>query len=76
MEFVELLKTYNAGDIAFIKSILDSEQVEYHIRGENFNAVDPLIQPVTFFVRENMRKTAMELLDGLDIQFLGLKTDD
>ena len=73
MDFVELLKTYNAGDIAFIKSILDGEQIEYHLQGEYFNAVDPLIQPATFFVREKMRETAMELLDGLDIQFTAVK---
>ncbi|MCB0282151.1 MAG: hypothetical protein H6627_10330 [Calditrichae bacterium] len=72
MGFVEILKTFNAGDIGIIKSILDGEGIEYYVRGENFNLVEPLVQPVTFFIREQDRQTVMDLLDGLNIQFIGL----
>ena len=70
--FRELLKTYNAGDIAFIKSIFDGEEIIYRVKGENFNMVEPLVQPVTFFVLEDQVEEAIELLSDLDIQFIGV----
>jgi len=70
--YKELLKTYNTGDIAFIKSILDGENINYRIKGENFNMVGPLVQPVTFYVQEDQIEDAIELLSDLDIQFIGV----
>jgi hypothetical protein len=34
-EFVEVFSTYQQGDIAFIKSVLDGEGVTYFFQGEN-----------------------------------------
>jgi hypothetical protein len=34
-EFVEVFSTYNQGDIAFIKSVLDGEGITYFFHGEN-----------------------------------------
>lgn len=70
--YVEILSTFNLVDIAFIKSILDGEEIDYYLRGENFNYIDQLIQPVTLFVREDQVFTARELLKDLPITYLGL----
>ena len=34
-EFVEVFSTYQQGDIAFIKSVLDSERINYFFQGES-----------------------------------------
>ena len=34
-EFVEVFSTYQQGDIAFIKSVLDGEGITYFFQGEN-----------------------------------------
>lgn len=34
---VEVFSTYNPGDIAIIKSILDGEDIHYYFQGENTN---------------------------------------
>lgn len=70
--YVEILSTFNLVDIAFIKSILDGEEIDYYLRGENFNYIDQLIQPVTLFVREDQAFTVKELLKDLPITYLGL----
>jgi len=37
VEMVEVFSTYNPGDIAIIKSILDGEGIHYYFQGENTN---------------------------------------
>jgi len=37
VEMVEVFSTYNPGDIAVIKSILDAEDIHYYFQGENTN---------------------------------------
>ena len=32
---IEVFSTYNPGDIAFIKSVLDGEGIHYYFQGEN-----------------------------------------
>ncbi len=34
-EFVEVFSTYNQGEIAFIKSVLDGEDITYFFQGES-----------------------------------------
>ena len=71
-EFLEVLYTYNAADIALMKSILDSEKVEYFFTGENFMQLSPLIQPATLLVRKEHIAKARERLKTLNVAFLGL----
>ncbi|MDP2854166.1 MAG: DUF2007 domain-containing protein [Smithellaceae bacterium] len=35
VEMVEVFSTYNQGDIAFIKSVLDGEDIHYYFQGES-----------------------------------------
>jgi hypothetical protein len=35
VDMIEIFSTYNQGDIAFIKSVLDGEDIHYFFSGEN-----------------------------------------
>lgn len=69
--FVEVI-TYNAGDIALIKSILDDAEIEYQIEGEYFNSMLPLLQPVKILVPEDAVETTREILKDFNLTYLGL----
>jgi hypothetical protein len=69
--YVEVI-TYNAGDIALIKSILDDGEIEYQIEGEYFNSMLPLLQPVKILVPENKVEVAKEILKDFNLTYLGL----
>ena len=73
MEYNELLRTFNQGDIALIKSLLQAEGIDYYLKGENFNLVRPLADPPIFMVREDQYPEAKEIIKGLNISF-GSKT--
>jgi hypothetical protein len=71
-EFVEVVSTFNLGDIALIRSLLNNEHIEFFFQGENFNQVDPLIQPVKLFVRKEKAARVQKLLSGMNVTFLGV----
>ncbi|HPB68032.1 MAG TPA: DUF2007 domain-containing protein [Candidatus Omnitrophota bacterium] len=73
MAYVELVRTFNQGDIALIKSLLLAEGIEYYLQGEDFNLVRPLAVPPVFMVREEQYQDAREIIQGLNIS-LGSKT--
>jgi len=64
-----ILATYNQGDLAIIKSVLESAKITYFIKGEFFNILDPMIQPAVVMVRNDQARLAMELLKDLDLTF-------
>ena len=72
--YAEILRTYNQGDIALIRSILDGAEIEYFFRDELFNLGMPLIQPARLCVRQDQVDDAREFLHGLNVVFLGLST--
>ena len=65
--YLEVMATYNAADLAVIKSLLEAEKIAYYLHGENFHAMTPWVQPVKIFVREDHMETAKELLFSLDL---------
>lgn len=71
-EFVEILSTYNQGDIALIKSILDDERAEYFFVGENFSQIGQLIQPATLIVRKEHAGRVRDALKHIKVTFLGV----
>jgi hypothetical protein len=73
--FIEILSTFNLGDIAMIKSLLDSEEIAYYFIGENFNRLDQLVQPARLIVREDHVERAREVLGDFNLRYIGLVGD-
>lgn len=68
----EILATYNTGDIAIVKSLLDANRIPYLFHGENFTVVDPLIQPARLLVAPEYAERVRELLRDLDLNYMGI----
>ena len=74
-EFVnlkEVLATYNPADVAFLKSLLESEGIQYFFKGEHFMYMRPLADPVRLMVREDQVEDALELLKDVDLSVTGI----
>ena len=72
LAYVPLISTYNAADLAIIKSVLDNEEIDYQIQGEYFNMAEPLVQPARVFVASGMLERAQEVLKTLTLTILGV----
>jgi hypothetical protein len=75
VDFKEVLTTYNPGDVAFIKSILESEGIQYFFKGENFMYVRPLADPARLMIRVDQVEEAVELLKNVQLSFMGINLD-
>jgi hypothetical protein len=73
-EFEKILTLFNVGDIAVIRSVFDSAQIEYVFDGENFNLVDPMIQPARLFVKASQADVAKGLLKDMNLHYWSLST--
>ena len=69
IEFEEILLTFNAGDIATVKSLLEEEGIDYYFQNEFFNYVQPLAQPARLMVRKDQAEEAREILKELKITY-------
>jgi len=74
--YTELLSSFNQGDIALIKSILNESKIDYYISGEHFLTVDPLIQPARFFINDSDVSNAKELLKDFELHIWGASKRD
>ncbi len=72
VDYKEILATYNPADIVFLKSILDSEGIQYFFKGEHFMYVRPLADPVRLMVRIDQVEKAFELLKDVELSFMGI----
>jgi len=72
VEFKEVLGTYNPADVAFIKSLLESEGIQYFFKGEHFMHVRPLADPVRLMIREDQVDEAMTLLENVELSITGI----
>ena len=70
IDFKEVLTTYNPGDVAFIKSLLESEGIQYFFKGENFMYVRPLADPARLMTRSDQVEEAVELLKNVQLSFM------
>ncbi len=68
-EFEEILFTPSSGEMAVIKSLLDSEGIVYNFRGEFFTSVHPLAQPARIMVRTDQAEEVKEILESLNIPY-------
>lgn len=69
MKLRVLAATYNLGDIAVIKSLLESEGIDFLAHGEHFNLIRPWIQPVRFMVAEDTLESAKVLINNLNLTY-------
>jgi hypothetical protein len=74
-EFGEILFTPNAGDLAVIKSLLDSGGIMYYFRGEFFSSVHPLAQPARLMIPTDQVEEVKEILESLNITYSISKTN-
>ncbi|MCP4714348.1 MAG: DUF2007 domain-containing protein [Deltaproteobacteria bacterium] len=76
IEWIEVLSTFNNGDISLLKSILDSENITYYFHGEHFNAVRPWVQPAILMVDRNEVDKVKDLIKDLRLSFRGIALND
>ncbi|MGE5352597.1 MAG: DUF2007 domain-containing protein [Syntrophothermus sp.] len=69
VQFVEVLRTLNLVDIAFIKSVLDSEGIHYFIKGDIIQNMNPLVDPAILMVLGDEVPKAQELLKDLNLSY-------
>ncbi len=72
IEWVEVLATYNPGDIAVLKSLLDGENITYYFKGEYFSSLAPLSQPARLIVDQQEVEIVKTLIKDLDLDFDGV----
>ncbi len=71
-DYEELLATYNQGDIATIKSILEKEGIPYFIKGEMFTGMGAFIDPARVMVMQDQIEQARLLVKDLDLAYTGI----
>ena len=72
IDYKEVLATYNPADVAFLKSLLESEGIQYFFKGENFMYVRPLADPVRLMIRTDQADEAVELLKHVELSITGI----
>ena len=70
-DFIEVLRTYNHADIAFVRSLLDDNEVVYYINNENANFVGSLTfaEPMRVMVEREQREFVAEMLKAFEGNF-------
>jgi hypothetical protein len=71
LEYEQVLATYNAADIAIIKSLLDTYGIMYYFHGEHFTYVRPLADPARLMVNKDEVGLTRDLLRHLNLSFVG-----
>jgi hypothetical protein len=76
MGFELILEVRNAGDQAFIKSLLDAQGIIYFMQGEHVAPYLYHALPMRLMVRKDQAALARELLKDFELAFAygGLKT--
>ncbi|PKN10850.1 MAG: hypothetical protein CVU70_01895 [Deltaproteobacteria bacterium HGW-Deltaproteobacteria-5] len=59
---IEVYSTYNPGDIAVIKSVLDSEDIHYYFQGENANMLVVAGAYARLLVQDDQAQRVREIL--------------
>jgi len=73
VDYEEVLQTYNPADIAFVKSLLDGEDVSYLFQGEFFNQMGPPVIPARLLVRKDQVEFAREILQETQLTFMAVE---
>jgi len=70
LNIVKVLSTFNLGDIALIKGLLDEANIQYFFQGENMSHIRGTIEPAILMVNEKDINIVQELLENFDLKFL------
>ncbi len=73
VEFEKLMFTFSQIDVAFIKSFLDAEKINYYFQGEHFLGIRPLVDPVRLMVQKKDVRKAKIILDSMKLNIMGFK---
>ena len=68
-DYLPLVRTFSAKDIALIHSVLGGINIRYFIQGENFTHVRPMADPAILMIAEEDIEDAKELLKDLPLSF-------
>ena len=60
--FIPVLSTYNLGDIALLRSILDDQDIEYFLQGENTSYIRGYMDPTILMIKDDQVETTKELV--------------
>ena len=74
--FTEILATYNPADVVFLKSLLESEGIQYFFKGEHFMYMRPLADPVRLMVRQDQVDEAKELVKDGKLSVSGISLNE
>ncbi len=69
IEYELILETHNAGDQAFLKSILDAEGITYLLQGEHVAPYLYHALPMRLMVRKDQAEKAREILKDVELAF-------
>jgi hypothetical protein len=72
INFDEILATYSPADVVFLKSLLESEGIQYFFKGEHFMYMRPLADPVRLMVRQDQVEEAVELIKNVNLSVSGI----
>ena len=72
--FIPILSTFNLGDIAILKSILNDQGIEYFLQGENTAHIRGYMDPTILMVRNDQAESIKELLKNFDLKFTMFST--
>ena len=75
VDYIEILATHNPVDMAFLKSLLDSEGIQYVFKGEHYKSAGPGADPVRLMVRSDQVGDVLELIKDLKLCFLDVHLD-
>ena len=62
VKYEEVYATYDKGEIAVIKSLLDSRNIMYYFANEQFGSLYPSVQPAKLMVSKDQADDVRELL--------------
>ena len=65
VDFEEVLITKDCAEVAFVKSLLNSENIPFVVQGDHFSNLYGYIVPVRFMVAKDKILVARELLGDL-----------
>lgn len=76
VEYKEILATYNPADVVFLKSLLESEGIQYFFKGEHFLYMRPLADPVRLMVRQDQVEETVELVKDVKLSVTGISLNE